>query len=382
MGNEGNNELYRQIVNTFNRLSSGDHPSDLEHMVSKAYMLFSGGYVPSEQPSSDFGGEILRNLLEYGKLLSLRKKIKVDGAEREFATEQEAYQSLILSNKLANDLILPNFNLKTDFSNKVFNDIYNLGLAYLHGIVSGVADEYIGDEEAFDAKKRAVRIAGKGIRVQDRYHEEGLGKKLRECVKTLAKRIEKAQPGFLRSFELVPTSQKKIYHGHELMRKVAEEITETDSSDEFVFTPSVIFPIAQGGNEFGLRIANAYQDKGYSPVVYPLLYSIKTRKHRSPWIAHDSQILGRNLENQDLLVVEDWVTTGNTLRGILNELNQNYPHEIRVATVKRDPLKSKIPALNHYKFYVGQWTEYNGGKTDSLRDLNGNRKHPTIISID
>ena len=90
--------------------------------------------------------------------------------------------------------------------------------------------------------------------------------------------------------------------------------------------------------------------------------------------------MGKDLEGQDLLVVEDWVTTGNTLRGILNELDMRYPHEIRVATIKRDPDKSKARALNNFKFYVGQWTEYNGPKTDSLKNLNGN--HPVVTLID
>ena len=380
MSNDGNKELYGQIVRIFDELSSGNHPSELEHMVSKAHRLFSGGYTPSAYPSSDFGAKTVKSLAEYGNLIHQRKKISVEGAEREVTTEHEAYRSLVLASRLADNLILPNFESKTEFTNKVFNDIYNLGLAYLQGIVAAVGQEYIGREEAFDAKTRAVRIAGKGIRVQDVYHEEGLSKKLKGCVKNLIRRINKSQPEFVRTFELVPTSQKKIYHGHLLMNSLAEMITKIDSSNEFVFKPHTIFPIAQGGNEFGLRIANAFQDRGYSPLVYPLLYSIKTRKHRSPWIAHDSQFLGKDLEGQDLLVVEDWVTTGNTLRGILNELDMRYPHEIRVATIKRDPDKSKARALNNFKFYVGQWTEYNGPKTDSLKNLNGN--HPVVTLID
>ncbi len=44
-----------------------------------------------------------------------------------------------------------------------------------------------------------------------------------------------------------------------------------------------------------------------------------------------------------------------------------YPHEIRVATIKRDPSQSKVPYLNNYKFYVGSWSKYKGSKTDTLR---------------
>jgi hypoxanthine phosphoribosyltransferase len=344
-------------------------------MVSKAHFLFLGGFVPTEYPSSDFGKKIVRDLAEYGHLLSLRKKVNIAGGEREVSTETEAYQSLILASQLADNLILPHFNYKTDFSNVVFNDIYNLGLAYLHGIISAIAQQYIDEEEAFDAKTNAVGIASKGIRLHDAYiHTDELNKQLGPCVKKLSRRLNRAQPEFLRSFELVPTSQKKVYRGQEIMRTMVDEISEVDASGNFVFKPAVIFPIAQGANEFGLRIAHAYQDKGYSPQVYPLLYSIKTRKHRSPWIAYDSKVLGNSLEGKDLLIAEDWVTTGNTLRGILYEVERTYPNEIRIATIKRDPTKSKTPSLKNYHFYVGQWTEYIGQKVDSLGSVSKNKK--------
>ena len=125
MSNDGNKELYGQIVRIFDELSSGNHPSELEHMVSKAHRLFSGGYTPSEYPSSDFGAKTVKSLAEYGNLIHQRKKISVEGAEREVTTEHEAYRSLVLASRLADNLILPNFESKTEFTNKVFNDIYN-----------------------------------------------------------------------------------------------------------------------------------------------------------------------------------------------------------------------------------------------------------------
>jgi hypoxanthine phosphoribosyltransferase len=376
MGLEGNKELYRKVIDTFDNFSSRDSKTGLEQLVSRAHYLFLGGFVPSQYPSSDFGKQIVGDLAEYGHLLSLRKKIDIAGGEREVSTETEAYQSLILVSRLAENLILPHFHTQTDFSNKIFNDIYNLGLSYLHGIIAAVANQYIDEEEAFDAKSNAVKIASRGIRLYDAYHRDGgKDKQLVSCVRKLSRSIKRVQPEFLRSFELVPTSQKKIYHGQEIMKALVEEISDiNEKSGEFLFKPNVIFPIAQGANEFGLRIAHAYQDKGYSPLVYPLFYSIKTRKHRAPWVSYDSKILGKQLEGQDLLVVEDWVTTGNTLRGILYELDKKYPRELRVATIKRDPSKSKIPALNNYHFYVGQWTEYTGQKVDSLRSPPRKRK--------
>jgi len=367
MGNEKNRETYRQIIRTFEGPLSSAH-NGLEQAVSKAHMMFLGGFVPAEFPQSDYGKQVLRDLADYASLSASRKKVEIAGAEREIATETEAYQSLLLATKLAETLVLPNFHEKTDVSNKIFNDIHNLGLAYLHSIVSSVAQEYVEEEEATNAKKGAVRVASKGIRAYDSYHGSGeFDKQIRSDLKKLTRSLDRTEPNFLRPYELVPTSQKQIYRGQELMSALAEKIASVDNEGDFIFKPNIIFPIAQGGNEFGIRIAHAYQDKCYNPAVYPLLYSIKTRKHRMPRISNDSRFLRRPLEGQDVLVVEDWVTTGNTLRGILNELEMRYPHEIRVATIKRDPSQSKVPYLNNYKFYVGSWSKYKGSKTDTLR---------------
>jgi len=97
---------------------------------------------------------------------------------------------------------------------------------------------------------------------------------------------------------------------------------------------------------------------------YPLFFSIKTRRHQRPWVENDSPFLEKRLENKDVLITEDWVTTGNTLRGILREVDETYPRDIRVATLKRDPDKSKIPILDNYKFYTGSWSHYDGPKID------------------
>ncbi len=373
MSQERNKVLYRKVIATFDEFVRRGH-GDLETMILRAHNLLTAGFVPTEYPSSDFGKQVLKDLAEYSHLVSARKKINIGGAERDVVTETEAYESLVLAIKLADELILPHFHSKTDFSNKIFNDIYNLGLAYLHGIVASVAHGYTDEEETIEAKKNAVRIASKGIKLHEAYQGIRSPKQLKSCMRKVVRGIGHAQPELLRSFELVPTSQKKIYQGHEIMEKMAEEISQIGDSEEFLFKPEIIFPIAQGGNEFGLRIAHAYQDKGYSPIVYPLLYSIKTRRHRFPWIGNDLRFLGKNLEGQDLLVVEDWVTTGNTLRGILNEIDRRYPHEIKVATIKRDPELSQIPSLRHYSFYVGKWLKYTGCKIDSLRNIARRKK--------
>ena len=71
----------------------------------------------------------------------------------------------------------------------------------------------------------------------------------------------------------------------------------------------------------------------------------------------------------NLLFAPDVVFPGNTVRGILNKLENVYPREIRVVTLKRDPKKSRVPILDNYIFYIGRWSEYRGGKTDALSDM-------------
>ncbi len=364
-----NHELYRKIVNVFNDLSRGNHLENLEFLVSKAHILFLDNYKSTMQPEYDFGKKRLNEIEDYCYLLSKRKKVKIAGGKRDIATEEEALSALILTESIAKNLLLPLFRKKNGFSNRVFNDIHNLSLSYVHAIVNGVGAEYINKEEAFEAKQRAVSLAKQGIRVFDSYKEEGFGENTKEDLKRFKRFLSETQRKFMRSFENVPTSQKKIYKGSQLMKQLSQEITEQEEDRRFLFKPEIILPIAQGGIEFGVRVANVYEDKGHFPIVYPLLYSIKTKKHRHPWIEHDAEFLGQSLEGQNILVTEDWVTTGNTLRGILNKLENTFPNEIRVATIKRDPNKSQVPFLENYKFYIGALANYSGNKTDSLTDL-------------
>ena len=54
------------------------------------------------------------------------------------------------------------------------------------------------------------------------------------------------------------------------------------------------------------------------------------------------------------------------IKGEINEIEKFFPKEIKIATLKRDPEKSKVAILDKYDFYVGMWSEYDGPKTDAL----------------
>jgi len=358
-----NKKAYLEILDTFENLSEQKISTNFNHSMIKAYHMFLGGFVPNRYPSSDFGKNMINNLLDYSKFMSHRRKIKISGAIREVALENEAFESLSLAQKIAKDLMCPFFKEKNEMSNKVFNDIHFLGLAYVHAIVNGVADGYIESKVAYESKCNSINIAKEGLRVYDLYKEKGFSNETKIALKNLEKVLEHSSENLLRSFELVPTDGKKIYKKDYYMNKLKENIVKDINS----FEPDVVVPIAHGGTELGIKISNVLEDNGHSSVTYPLLYSIKTRKHRSPWTEYDSEFLSNNLEGKNFLITEDWVTTGNTLRGILLQLEQNYPKEIRVATIKKDKEKTKnISFLDNYHFYVGENCIYQGNKTDSL----------------
>ena len=361
--NQKNKRIYQNVVEGLDSISRGSHPENLEKDMDRLNCTFTGGFRPENFSGSDFSQEILGDIYRYSELMNGRKKIIIAEGEREITSEVEALESLGLAEKIARRLILPHFHETSQFSNKIFKDISNLSLAYVHAIVSGVGDEYIGKRDAFEAKHRAIDLAKNGIRVRDRYLSEE-GKcipDLRELMVNFRGALGFKMEDFMRAFENVPTTQKKIYKGRELMAELSDRISGREG--EIIFRPEVICPIAHGGTELGVRIANAYEDKGHDPLVYPLLYSVKTRKHRYPWVQHDAEFLNEgNLEGKDILVTDDWVTTGRTLVGILGALQKYSPHELRVATIKRDREKSNDPVLDDYNIEVGAEAIYSGGK--------------------
>ena len=377
---EKNRRIYKELALGLETVARGDFEEKLPFYLLRAHNLFLNGFhsVQEDKSSENFVASTLEDLTRYYSLKGKRQKKIIAGGEREVSTEDDSYESLVLSEKIARNLILPFFIRPNPFSNAIFKDIYNLGLAYLHAATSSVADEYVPLERATEIKLRAVDLAKGALRLTDHYHQfinsfsdsqtairEDL--EFKKLGKTFENLLDRANSRFLRSFELVPTSQKHIHHGPQLMKSISENLTALEG-EELKYAPLVIFPIAQGGNEFGLRIAMAYDDKGHQPITYPLLYSIKTRKHKHPWVKNDSNFLGQPLEGEKLLIAEDWITTGNTLKGILEELESLLPKEIKIATIKRDKLLSKISALEKYDIRTGQWAIYSGDKTDSIFD--------------
>jgi hypoxanthine-guanine phosphoribosyltransferase len=366
-----NREIYAALCNELDSVASGNSSQELEALVNKSFQSFLNGHRAETRPVSDYTGEIIKHMQHYCALLSNRQKVDIAGGEREIATEEGALSALKDAHYLAEHLLVPHFRSKNDFSNRVFNDLYNLGLSYAEAVTNGVASEYIGPEDAFNAKVGAVHVAKEGVRIGRLYRDmkDRFGEDMAQKLVKFGDYLSCTKPSFMRSFEVVSTTPKRIMRKDENIEQLVRQITERDERGEFRFKPAAIFPIAHGGTEFGVILANAYQDRGYMPVTYPLLFSMKTRKQRKPWTSNDMQFLGKSLEGKDVIIVEDWVTTGNTVRGILSKLEESFPREIRIATIKRDPEKSKVPFLDKFTFYIGEWAAYPGTKTDSLADM-------------
>ena len=364
------NRIYEEVVRQFQGLGTGRFsPKNLQDITEKAYKMFSNGFNPTFFPEYSFPSRILYSVYEYGSLSSKRNRINIEGGEREVATEQEALLSLGHATRIADELLVPFFRDRTYFSNRIFKDIENLSYSYLDAVADGVADEYIDVDRAFEVKSSAVDVAKQAVRISDAYKTGGFSKDLASHLRRFGAFFKLTNIDLMRPFEIVSTTRKKVYRKKELIDEVCRELMKKDAEGNLLFAPDVVFPIAHGGNDVGVRIANAYEDINISPITYPLMYSMKTRKQKYPWVQNDAGFIDEDLEGKNLLIVEDWVTTGNTVRGILNKLENVYPREIRVVTLKRDPEKSRAPILDNYIFYIGRWSEYRGGKTDALSDM-------------
>ena len=362
-------KICKNLVEKLDYIASGGSPEGIEEDFDRAYKLFiSRQFCANETGKTDFSAYILAKLRIYCNEISSRRKVNIEGGERELSLETDAFRSLKIAVDFASDLILPLFSRSSDFSNHVFRDISNLSLAYVDSIVSGVADEYIPPENSLDAKLLATRIGRFGLRIEREYGKE-LGHLIMD-IHNLNSALKNAEL-HLRAFESVATSRKSTYKKEELLEKLKSMLSETNSEGSLSFAPTIIFPIAHGGTELGLELEDYYLEHTdiNPPIVYPLMYSMKTRKQRYPWVKNDAPFLGKSLEGKDVLIAEDWVTTGNTLRGIIQQIENSYPHEIRVATLKRDPEQSQVPFLDKYHFYIGASVRYPGKKTDSLEQM-------------
>ncbi len=343
-----------------------------EASLSRLHLALLSGHKPEYSSKSDFVNGIVADMEKYCGLVKARRNIVVEGSSREMATETEALESLKYAVKIAKDYLTPFMRRRFDFSDKVFHDIHDLGIAYVNAVTDSASEEYIPREATVDAKLRSTNLAKQASRTRRTYAADHVKKAdLEDTLSVLSDSVSKnTTESYMRPYENVVVTPKKVSKKRKFTDRLIDGLTTSlGTAEKLEFVPDVIFPIATGGVELGIDVAIVYENFGFDPIVYPVMFSMKTRKHRHPWTANDEEFLRtRNHEGEKFLITEDWVTTGNTVRGVINELESSFPKEIRVATIKRDPKISRMPILDKYRFYVGQWIPYRGSKTDSIAD--------------
>src|SRR3989344_3658740 len=242
---EKSKKIYKETIEEFDRIAAGTAPQDIEGHLQKSYHMFLQDYPARPLPSSDYGAKCINNLKKYASLVSARRNVVIEGGSREITTEDEALGSLKLAHALASDLILPQFKKTNDLTNRIFRDLFYLSLSYVDSIADGVADEYISKERALDSKVKAVAVAKEGLRVREHYLKQGINQIGTQNLENMGMQLANVDETLMRPFKIVATSPKKVHRKEELTEKIKQELIRSDP----LYLPSVIFPIAHGGNE-------------------------------------------------------------------------------------------------------------------------------------
>jgi hypoxanthine phosphoribosyltransferase len=81
-------------------------------------------------------------------------------------------------------------------------------------------------------------------------------------------------------------------------------------------------------------------------------------------ITHD---LARSIEGEDVLLVEDIVDTGLTVRYLLDNLATRHPRSLKIASLLVKPARARVPVAVDFagftiedKFVVGYGLDYDG----------------------
>jgi len=353
---------YEAFLHSLDDAYRGNSQEGLEKSIQKGfYILSSPGIKVSRKAELDTSNEAVYQMKQFCDLKNHRRKIEIAGVKREMAPETEILESLQASQWLLENLVFPYFKKPVELVSTLVHENANLGLGYANSITQSAAEGYIAIEDRYTAKQDAVAIARAGLDLQRGYCPEDPNalRRLKKLFPQMVSSMKWANPDLLRPFEANFTKPKNIIHKNQAIDSVCDQIVNDG------YFPDFVVPIAHGGMELGLLFDLRCRDLGKKLLTYPILFSIKTRRHSAPLTEGDEPFL-KTLPKSKTLITEDWITTGNTFRGVWSELERNFPDDLRVATIKQDPRSGEVPLLQRLKIYAGQVTPYTGSKTDSV----------------
>lgn len=354
---------YRKFLAVLDRFAVDGNTDRLGGLLDRGFSILThtSGFDPKQAylpTTSSYTKEISENLKKYVFFNKQRIKRHIGDSLREITSERHAYHELSYVSELIERLAIPTrLDSRSAFINRLVNEAYNLSLAQVSTAVDVSDDGYIRDSDVYSTKIKSTVLAQAACRMKERFRTIGNSSpRFDSAYFEFRKAFSDTDPQATREFEFVATQPKRLSHQEKDINSVIQQLENLPEK----YLPDVIIPVAHGGIELGTRLDVHYTDKGHSPICYPLLFSVKTRRHSSPRTFPDRVFLSE-LEDKKIVVTEDWISTGKTLVGLLGDITSMQPQDVKVASVKQDPASRNNKMLSNYPVYAGEMASYKGG---------------------
>jgi len=210
------------------------------------------------------------------------------------------------------------------------------------------------EDEVFGLKTQTSDIVRDIVRLSNEFKKDhALNDSLYSIIETLLLKMEDSTTveQYLSSINTVPITPKEIIRKEQSIDSMIESIPEKENYD-------IIVPVAQGGLEPAFQLAYC---RSPDVLIYPILHSKKTRKHKELNIQRDTKFLEK-IDGMDVVVVEDWIDSGETIIDVVEGLEEHNPASISLATIKRTPESFDMEPLRKYRIYHGFVGQYKGNK--------------------
>ncbi len=328
----------------FDNLADG---KDARHSLSKLWMIC---HNPSFQLPEDESIDEYRSLFEYPILKA--KEITSDGT---LLIESRVPKHL----RKALECFIKLYELEDDIGERytyalreVNNDLFGLAIAYSCSISDSVYDGMVDKESVFNLKTESSWLVKEIVSFSDCLKCDGyLSDTVVLDAKSLLEKIDKMSDWevYFRSLNLVPVKPKKISGKERFIEEMIRKVPD--------LVYKFIVPIARSGLEPAYKLSI----DGYRGMIYPIMYSRKTRKHRTPHLEYDAIFL-EEIRGEEILIVDDWITSGRTVADIYKELVPHEPSSVSVATIKQSPESLDNKELTRMAIFSGKIKKYLGDK--------------------